>query len=133
MGKLIVYAAIAALLFANSAQPQQPPAAQPAGIKRTILQRVDIPGTTYETVLGVAELSAGASAGRHTHPGPETGTVTDGEMVLMIDGQPDKTLKAGESYQIPAGAVHDVRAASGMKVVAAYMIPKGAPLATPAK
>ena len=51
MGKLIVYAAIAALLFAGAAQSQQPPATQPAGIKRTILQRVDIPGTSYETVL----------------------------------------------------------------------------------
>ena len=79
--------------LARLAQSQQPPATQPAGIKRTILQRVDIPGTTYETVLGVAELSAGASAGRHTHPGPETGTVTEGEMILMIDGQPDKALK----------------------------------------
>jgi quercetin dioxygenase-like cupin family protein len=133
MGKLIVYAAIAALLVAGAAQSQQPPPAQPAGIKRTILQRVEIPGTSYETVLGVAELSAGVNSGRHTHPGPETGTVTEGEMILMIDGQPDKTLKAGESYQIPTGVVHDVRTASGMKVVAAYMIPKGAPLATPAK
>ena len=133
MGKRIVYAAIAALLVAGPAQSQQPPPAQPPGIKRTILQRVEIPGTTYETVLGVAEIAAGVNAGRHTHPGPETGTVTEGEMILMIDGQPDKALKVGESYQIPTGVVHDVRTASGAKVVAAYMIPKGAALATPAK
>jgi quercetin dioxygenase-like cupin family protein len=133
MGKLIVYAAIATLLFAGAAQSQQPPPAQAGGIKRTVLQRVDIPGTSYETVLGVAEIAAGINAGRHTHPGPETGTVTEGEMILLIDGQPDKTLKVGESYQIPTGVVHDVRTASGAKVVAAYMIPKGAPLASPAK
>lgn len=133
MGQRLVYVAIAMFLLAASALSQQPPAAQPAGIKRTILQRVEIPGTSYETVLGVAEIAAGVNAGRHTHPGPETGTVTEGEMILMIDGQPDKTLKVGESYQIPTGVVHDVRTGSGAKVVAAYMIPKGAPLATPAK
>jgi hypothetical protein len=31
----------------------------------------------------------------------------DGEMVLMVAGQADKTVKAGESYQIPPGAIHD--------------------------
>jgi quercetin dioxygenase-like cupin family protein len=46
--------------------------------------------------------------GRSPYPsGVETGYVLEGEFVLSIDGQPDRTLKAGESYQIPAGAVHD--------------------------
>ena len=82
----------------------------------------------------MAEIAPGVNAGRHTHPGPETGTVTEGEMVLMIDGQPDKTLKAGDSYQIPAGIVHDVRTVGGpAKVVAVYMVPKGMALASPAK
>jgi quercetin dioxygenase-like cupin family protein len=106
--------------------------AQQAGIKRTILQRVDVPGTNYETVLGIADIAAGVNAGRHTHPGPETGTVTEGEMVLLIDGQPPKTLKVGDSYQIATGIVHDVKATGGAKVVAVYTVPKGQPLATPA-
>ena len=59
-----------------------------------------------------------------------TGTLIEGEMVLMIDGQPDRTVKAGESYQIPAGIVHDVRTLSGpAKGVAVYMVPKGMALA----
>jgi quercetin dioxygenase-like cupin family protein len=133
MMKRAVYVGLAALLVAGPLHSQQPAPAPAAGIKRTILQRVEIPGTNYETVLGMAEIAAGSNSGRHTHPGPETGTVTEGEMVLMIDGQPEKTLKAGESYQIPTGTVHDVRAAAGAKVIAAYMIPKGMPLAAPAK
>ena len=52
----------------------------------------------------------------------------------MIDGQPDKMLKIGDSYQIPAGVLHDVRTAGGpAKVVAAYMVPKGMALASSAK
>lgn len=58
MGQRLVYIAIAMFLVAAPALSQQPPAAQPAGIKRTILQRVEIPGTSYETVLGVAEIAA---------------------------------------------------------------------------
>ena len=74
------------------------------------------------------------NAGRHTHPGPETGTLTDGEMVLMIDGQPDRTVKAGEPYQIPMGSIHDVRTLGGpAKGMAVYVVPKGVALATPAK
>src|SRR4051812_21825324 len=122
--------ALLALVFTGTVSAQQPAPAASAGIKRTLLQKVEVPGTNYETNLAMAEISAGMNAGRHTHPGPETGTVTEGEMVLLIDGQPDKTLKAGDSYQIPAGAVHDVRAVGGTaKVVAVYMVPKGMALA----
>src|SRR5215204_3463084 len=80
---------------------------QTATIKRTPLQKFDVPGTNYETVIGLAEIVPNVSIGRHTHPGPESGFMLDGEMVLMVDGQTDKTVKSGESYQIPSGAVHD--------------------------
>jgi quercetin dioxygenase-like cupin family protein len=58
----------------------------------------------------------------------------DGEMVLMIDGQAEKALRAGDSYQVPAGAVHDARTGpKGAKVIATYVVEKGKPLASPAK
>ena len=57
----------------------------------------------------------------------------EGEISLLIDGQPPKTIKAGESYQIPAGAIHDGKSGpQGGKVIATYVIEKGKPLATPA-
>ena len=116
-------------------QPQLPAATQQtATIKRTPLQKFDVPGTAYETVIGIAEITPSVTIGRHTHPGPESGYMLDGEMVLMIDGQPAKTLKAGESYQIPAGAVHDGKSGpKGAKVIATYVVQKGKPLASPAK
>jgi quercetin dioxygenase-like cupin family protein len=107
--------------------------AQAPAIKRTPLQTVDVPGTGYNAITGIAEIAENAMIGRHTHPGPETGYVMEGEMVLMIDGQPPKTLKAGESYQVPPGAVHDAKSgAKGAKVLAVYVVEKGKPLATPA-
>ena len=119
--------------FAGShAGAQQAPAAAPT-IKRTPLQKFDVPGTSYETVIGIAEIVPAANIGRHTHFGPESGYVLNGEITLLVDGQPAKLVKAGESYQIPPGAIHDGRSgAQGAKVIATYVVEKGKPLATPA-
>ncbi len=108
--------------------------AQQGGIKRTPLQKVEFPDG-YVTVTGIAEIPGGGSAGRHTHPGIETGYVLEGELNLEIDGQPAKLLKPGDSYQIPAGAVHDakVHGDKSMKVLGVYVVDKTKPLASPAK
>jgi quercetin dioxygenase-like cupin family protein len=111
----------------------QPPSATPAPIKRTILQRVDVPGVNSETVTGIAEIMPGVNIGRHTHPGPETGYVMEGEMVLLVEGKPPLPLKTGESYQVPPGAIHDAKSGDkGAKVLAVYVVEKGKPLASPA-
>ena len=68
--------------------------------------------------------------GHHTHPGPESGYLLEGEFVLMLDGQPPQPLKAGESYRIPSGAIHDAKSgAGGAKILAVYIVRKGEPLA----
>ena len=102
-------------------------------IKRTPLQKFDVPGTAYETVIGLAEVVPNVTIGRHTHFGPESGYVLEGDMVLIVAGAPDRALKAGDSYQIPAGAAHDGKSgAAGAKVIVTYVVEKGKPLATPA-
>jgi quercetin dioxygenase-like cupin family protein len=107
--------------------------AQQPGIKRTPLQKVEFPDG-YNTITAIAEVPAGGAAGRHTHPGAETGYVLEGELNLLIDGQPDKIVKAGESYQIPAGVVHDAKAHGdkSLKVLGVYVVDKTRPLASPA-
>lgn len=135
MHKLVLSLAIIATFnIVGSTLAQQPAPMQPtSNIKRTMLQKVDIPGTNYDAFSAIAEVAPGASSGRHTHPGPETGYVIDGEFTLLLDGQPTKVLKAGDSYQVPANTVHDVKAGDkGMKVMAVYMVEKGRPLASPA-
>ena len=106
--------------------------AQQTGIKRTPLQKLDFPAG-YNTVTAIAEVPAGGAAGRHTHPGAETGYVLEGELELVIDGQPPMKIKAGESYQIPEGAVHDAKAGDkAFKVLGVYVVKAGEPLAKPA-
>jgi quercetin dioxygenase-like cupin family protein len=122
--KIVLGLTVAAFAFAGAASAQ--------GIKRTPLQKIDFPDG-YTTVTAIAEVPAGGAAGRHSHPGIETGYVMEGELTLVIDGQPPKVLKAGDSYQIPAGAIHDAKAGDKpFKVLAIYIVDKTKPLATPA-
>jgi quercetin dioxygenase-like cupin family protein len=98
-----------------------------------LLQKVDVPSGNNETITGIAEISPNVNIGRHTHFGPETGYVMEGDMVLLVDGKPPLPLKAADSYQVPPGAAHDARAGEkGTKVLAVYVVEKGNALATPA-
>ncbi len=105
-----------------------------AAITRTVLQRADIPNTGYEGITGVAEIPAGLSLGKHTHPGVEIGYVLSGELVISVEGKERLKVKAGESYTIPAGVVHDAENTTKetTRALATWMVEKGKPLATPA-
>ena len=134
-GKILIGCALTTFGMAGIAQAQQLPAMtqQTANIKRTPLQKFDVPGTNYETVIGMAEIVPNVLIGRHTHPGPESGFMLDGDMTLLVEGQPPLSVKTGESYKVPPGAVHDARTGEkGAKVIATYVVEKGKPLATPA-
>ena len=107
--------------------------AAPTAIKRIPLQRFDVPGGGYETVIGIAEIAPNVSIGRHTHPGPESGYVMQGGFELLVEGAPPRLLKAGDSYKVPPRTIHDARSGpEGAKVIATYVVEKGVPLATAA-
>jgi quercetin dioxygenase-like cupin family protein len=121
-------AACVAILGASASLAQAP------GIKRTLLQRTDV-GNNMEMILGMAEIAPGGSTGRHTHFGVESGYMIEGSASMEIEGETPRLIKAGESYTIPAGKVHDAKAVGDApaKVLATYVVEKGKPLATPAK
>ena len=102
--------------------------------KRTVLQQADISVPGREAVTAVAEFQPGAAAGRHTHPGEEIGYVLEGQLLLEQDGKAAVTLRAGQTFLIPPGTVHNAtNSGSGTaRVVATYLVEKGKPLATPA-
>lgn len=108
--------------------------AQASGLTRTLVGRADVSVPGREAVVARVEVAPGARAGRHTHPGDEISYVLEGQAELLIDGQPMRLVKAGESFVIPAGVVHDAHNASDMpvKLVGVYVVEKGKPLASPA-
>lgn len=108
--------------------------AQASGLTRTMVGRADVSVPNHEAVVARVEVAPGAKAGRHTHPGDEISYVLEGEATLLIDGQAPRIVKAGESFVIPAGVIHDAHnnGTAPTKLVGVYVVEKGKPLATPA-
>src|SRR5438309_6185331 len=130
MNKLTMGAALVA--FATGAGVLN---AQQPGFKRVEVQDRDLSIPGRHAVQARAEFEPGGAVGRHTHPGEELSIVLEGALVLEVDGQPARTVKAGESFFISAGVVHAGRNAGKGKAVvfATYIVEKGKPVATPVK
>jgi quercetin dioxygenase-like cupin family protein len=127
--------AITALTAAGGAPAQNLPTAvtQTQGLKRIPLQKFDVPPGEREAIVAIVEIAPNTDVARHTHPGPETNYVLEGDLTLNAEGQPPRMLKAGDSSYVPAGIPHAARSgANGAKLVVIYIVEKGKPLATPA-
>jgi quercetin dioxygenase-like cupin family protein len=105
------------------------------GIKRTDLQTHDLSIPGREVVQQMVELQPGVVVARHTHPGEEVSVMLEGELVLDIAGKPSATLKAGQAFTVPMGAVHGVKntGSAPVKLLATYIVEKGKPLRSPAQ
>ncbi len=124
--KLVFCCGVVALTLIGSAAFTQ-------GIKRTVLQKIEFPDH-YTTVTAIAEVEPGMTAARHTHPGVESAYILEGEGDLHVEGQPERRVKAGDSFQIPNTTPHDIRNVSDnkpLKVLSTYIIERDKPLATP--
>ena len=133
----VVSCAICALtsrLLADEAAAQGTPPAATSGVTRKILSQMDGPTSGYVTVLVEATIEAGVLVARHTHPGIESAYVLEGGLELPVQGQPTRTIKAGDGFQIPPDTPHAGGKAGDAKtrVLITYIVEKGKPLASPA-
>ena len=82
--------------------------AQPAagGAGQLLTQPLaDLPGR--EVRISLRDREPGSSSARHRHPGHHTfGYVIEGTYEFAINGEPSRTLKAGETFYEPPTAVH---------------------------
>lgn len=117
------------LLLASGSTAQQAP-----GPTRTVLLRHDTTLPDHEAVLLRAEIPAGGREGRHTHPGLLLGYIEQGTLTLDYEGKPSAMYKAGESFFVEAGKVHEgINTGNvAVKVLATLVVKKGAALTTPA-
>lgn len=123
---LLVVAGLAAALGAGVLYAQAP------SFKRIPVQDQDLSIPGRHAVQAKAEFDPGGAIGRHTHPGEELSIVLEGTLVLEVDGQAPRTIKAGEAFFIPAGVIHAGKNAGKGKAVvfATYVVEKGKPVAT---
>lgn len=137
--KSILFATLAAFALAMPAAAQQAPSGmqpapvQPPPVKRTPIGKTEVPGSNYEVITAMVELQPGFKAGRHTHPGTVQAQVLEGEFMLALDGQPEKTFTAGQSLEVPDRAIHNEGAVGSRpaKLIAVYVVEKGKPLVQP--
>jgi len=130
--------ALTALAIGGAALAQNPPAnppLSPSPMKRNILGKVEVPNSNYEVTTAMVEIAGGFKAPRHSHPGIVDATVVEGEFWIAIDGQPEKTYAAGQSFEVPDRAIHAEGAIGDKpcKLFVAYVLEKGQPLVIPAK
>ena len=89
------------------------PAAAQVGPKLTQILRADLQGQAekvQETIVSLLEMPPGASAPWHMHPGAQELLFTfEGDLVIEVDGQGSKTIKAGTVGMIPAEIPHLAR------------------------
>jgi len=82
--------------------------AQPAvgGAGQLLTQPLaDLPGR--EVRISVLDREPGSSSARHRHPGHHTfGYVIEGTYEFGVNGEPSRTLKAGETFYESPTAVH---------------------------
>ena len=137
MREMKLVLAMLALAFATNALSEDAKPAATPEVKRTVLERHDQSGVDgKEIVTGTAEFPQGGVIGFHTHDGDEAGYVVKGEVIWRVQGQPDKTLKAGDHFFNPRGSAHSVVEPAdgpGGTVLSVWIVDKGKPLATPVK
>ena len=128
--RAVVVAAAAALAVVCAGAvttAQQPPA-----VKRTVLLQHDTSAPGFEAVLVAVEIPVGGREGRHTHSGTAMIHVLEGAITLDYEGKPTMTYKAGESFFVDAGKVHEGINKGNVpsKAIATFVIPKGQPVTT---
>ena len=107
--------------------------AQTPAVTRVPLLDQDLSAAGRHGVQARADIGPGGEVAKHTHPGEELSYIVEGTLQLEVQGQPPRTLKAGESYFIPAGVVHAAKNVDKgvTKVLATYVVEKGKPVASP--
>ena len=90
----LIVATLAAFALGGAAIAQQPTPApvSPSPVKRTILSKIEVPGSNYEVITAMLEIAPGFKAGRHFHPGIVTGHILEGEFWLASMGSGRKLL-----------------------------------------
>ena len=118
--------AIGALLISTGAF------AQATAVHRAPLEDQAYPAG-YHALTVKTTVDQGGTVLPHTHPGIENTYILAGQGILKIAGQPDRAVKAGDSFAIPAAAVHGLvnTGPSAVTMITTYVLEKDKPLATP--
>jgi quercetin dioxygenase-like cupin family protein len=105
------------------------------GVERKVLLQEDLSVPGQQVSLIAVTIAVGAREGQHTHPGTLVGQVQEGELMLEQQGLPTRTYKAGESFSVKPGQVHEGmnHGKTPIKILVSLVAEKGKPLTTQVK
>ena len=88
----------------------------------------------YVTINVEAEIGPGVTVARHTYPGIESGYVLEGGFDLPVEGQPTRTLKPRDGFQVPPETPHagSKNGDKKTRIAVTHVVEKSKPLASPA-
>jgi len=131
--KSIKLTVLALIVAAGSVAAQQPAASNAPTVTRTPLVTKDLsmPGGFVATLVRV-DLPVGAREGRHMHSGTLVAYVKEGALTLDHDGKPTVTYKAGETFTVEPGNVHEGMNKGDVptQLIATFVYPKDKPMTT---
>ena len=108
------------------------PAAGAQAVPGPPLQSVDVPmtGKPQTVVIANRVFRPGETAGFHRHDGIEIAQVISGTVEITEKGGSSKVYRAGESFVVRRGVVHDAKntGATDAQVALTYVLDKGAPV-----
>jgi quercetin dioxygenase-like cupin family protein len=120
--------ATGSLSMAGGAFAQSPSPTSADPIVRTILLTAPIEGSKLvdHVEMRAITIAAHQRTGPHVHPCPVVGTVTSGSIVFQVEGQAERTLKAGDAFYEPANTpiLHFDTAAEPATFAASFLLGK---------
>ena len=117
-----------ALWPASSAAGQQPT------VTRKVLLQQDLAIPGYVAALVAVEIPAHGREGKHTHSGTLVAYVQEGAVTLDYEGKPTVTYKAGDTFFVEPGKIHEGinKGSTPVRAIASFIVEKGKPLTTQA-
>ena len=98
-----------AALLPGICAAQQPTPATPSFSSKAVHVSPITGDDKKELVLISVSIVAGGGVPLHTHPGDCLGSVIEGTVELLVEGQPARKVSVGEAYNNLRGTVHGFR------------------------
>ncbi len=126
---MVLVVAVACVIWAGPVTHAQQ--AAPTVVRTVLLEQdLNVPG--YKATLVEVRIPVGGREGKHTHSGTAIIHVEEGELTLEHEGKPTKTYKAGESFVVEPGKIHEGinKGSAPIKAIATFVGEKSKPLTT---
>ncbi len=126
---LSILAVLSLVMFAAPGNGQMS-APEPVTVALKVFP-ITVTAGDYELVNQVLDFPPGSIVPKHVHGGPVVVTVISGQLT-QVDATGERVVKAGESWKEKTGTEHSVmnKSKKTTRLVASYLIPKGASLIT---